>query len=285
MNEPASTFITFRLCLFVFHLDCIGLSEVFTNYLNKNGLEWTCYRCERADTEEVGRKLEALQGKVAQSKKDLEGRINRLEVTQRTQVTTIDKLIETVTEVNKINDTKIINIAQDLVYLQARDRRNNFLISGIPKKESEDLKHIIVKVTEQLRVPTVPQDISKVHRIKPRREVNQTNEQILAVFSKAEVAEQVFGAYIALIKNKQYLTADKIGFTGNNSRIYINKQLPPVLSALYRRAKNLKREGKVQNVSTRTTAIAVQINERWHRVSTEEQLNELIKPPGGQTKT
>lgn len=278
------------VCLLPFHHSCIGITEIFVNYLQQNSVDWACYLCEKSTSDSVNKKLDNLQAKLNQNKRDLEAKINRIEANQKTQVATVDKIIETVTKVNKINDHKFTSITNDIVYLQAQNRNKNFLISGIPKEEGENLKTVIVKIATYLKYRVAAEDILKVHRIKNKNtaqqlDANRNSEQVLLVFTRIEVAEGFFSSYLELISTKQYLTSDKIGFINNKTRLYINKQLPPALNQLYIAAKKLKQEGKVQRITTKTTTIAMQINGKWFKVSSEEQLRKLVSTGGAATTT
>lgn len=279
------------VCLLPYHLSCIGVTEIFVKYLQQNAVNWSCYLCDKAVTSDsVNKKLDGLQAKINLNKRDVEAKLNRIEIAQKTQTATVDKIVETVTEANRITNHKFATINREIIYLQAQNRSKNYLISGIPKEEGENLKAIVVRAATFLKIRIVSEDILKVHRIKNKNATQHLNqirnsEQVLLVFTNTEVAESFFSAYLGLIKTKQYLTADKIGFTNTKARLYVNKQLPPALNHLYTAAKKLKQEGKVQKVTTKTTTIAVQVNEKWYKISSEEQLNELVDTGGSTTTT
>lgn len=91
-NEVGKS-ISCSVCLNTQRINCIGLSEIFVNYLNKNNISWLCYGCNKPDCETTNRRIVALSNKINAKNQELDRKIAGLEVKNNTLASQIDTVL------------------------------------------------------------------------------------------------------------------------------------------------------------------------------------------------
>lgn len=118
--------------------------------------------------------------------------------------------------------------------------------------------------------------VSKMHSIGSSGDRSSTAPKVLVVFKEAAVAEDLFSRYLNGIKNNLVLTADKFGFSNCSYRVYINKELPHNLHKIFNKALQLKKEGKVERVTTKASCIKILVAGCWINLTYLKCLQDFI---------
>jgi hypothetical protein len=280
-------------CDMTFHQSCTGVTEEFYQYfVVTEGCPWYCHFCEMkmiqnsnsiaANIEEakteihkaVDQQFNTLSATIFTNKQEINHKMQKLEESFRKEIQSVKEMINT-TSTDQATQSRIN-------FLEAQLKRKNIIINGVPQSQNEDLYNIIKKIGQACNVTIEQSSIEEILRLKPRFKPNPTlttplipEPAILVKFFMESTKTNFFNGYLDLIKHKQFLRCNSIGLT-STQRIYINHHLSPVLRKLYDKALHLKKAAVFQTVNSKSHAIGIKINDVWHDITTELQLDQLI---------
>lgn len=114
--------------------------------------------------------------------------------------------------------SEITKLSNELALKDQLLRLNNVEIKGIPMKRNENLFDLVCKLGGHLGLPIEKTDINFVSRAQSTAQPKPIIVGFLIRYTKEN--------FVASARShKPYLTAEDIGFVGNNNRIYINDHL------------------------------------------------------------
>ena len=153
------------------------------------------------------------------------------QITQRDEK--IKELEETV-ELLKINE---LNNTQKLDNLEQELKLKNLIIHGLPSREEQETPEIVVdSLKKHLNIDIKETDIEESFRLgKPDN--TSSHRPVLIKFTNKTV------------RNLIYKTKSKL--KDSKKRIYINEDFTKKNSALFRKTRQLKKEGKIANTWTK----------------------------------
>lgn len=307
-----------RKCNDRYHSKCVGLASDFVYNLIQNSKKgWLCYGCS-CDTfkyvERMEERLTNVEKQVQLNTHNLkqttasielglgsldekyDGLINRLteeiealknQITSDGLAINNDEIVKTVTEATLRNLQGSVNSTthnNDMKYIHALQRKNNLMIQNIPqdpRETKESLIDKVMKLSNALGVSLQPQNVSIAMRLNNKIQTQNDSQievpVVLVKFCDVAIKDELFDAYISKIINKSPVTQQALGYK-SSERIYINHHLSPELANLKRKAVDLKKKGKIAKVNVRYNNIRVNINNKWHKIDTEEDLLQLNAP-------
>ena len=129
------------------------------------------------------------------------------------------------------------------------NRLNNLVISGIPEDvEHEDLEKAAIGIINTcLTKPVDDRDFEACHRI------SQRSSDVVCRLVNRKNVEEALGNWKKLKK----LNKAKVGLPLNTGEIFINTHLTPFKSTLAFHCRELKRKGKIKNISTKKGNIKI----------------------------
>lgn len=282
-NDQTKASLQCSKCNLNQHIDCIGMTPTFHNYLIKNKSYWCCFNCNTPDTVQFKQKLDALNGKISNKNKEIDAKLKDLEVKQLSLTSQSDIILKAIENTNSRVDKQQLYLCsleqkftREISYIQAHHRRCNLLISGIPVMANEDLYPLILSLFQHFQLNFDRKQIAKVHRLKSTTSGSNLPPTILLTLRNNEDKELLFGKYLSCVTKKAPLTVNMHGFTGS-SRIFINKQLPSILNHVYKLALDFKRSGKVKMVIVKNSYLKIGVADKWFKVQTVAELLEATK--------
>lgn len=159
----------------------------------------------------------------------LTGRVRNLEVQNQTLQKNNHELLR-----------RVHALELDVSALEQHTRKNNVIISGVPKQREEKTDLIVARCVEALGVKLQLTDIDISHRLPERRVADGTPTpppSIVARFVSRNLKNSIL---TAMKKKGRGLSLSDLGFEGNKNRIYINQHLSPKQAHLLRQAKIAK---------------------------------------------
>lgn len=276
------------------HLSCVGISQSFFDYfIVKLRKPYDCPTCSTKSIETMKTRSNTFETQLEKLQMNLTNFQSRMESydTQLGSMSTqMTMLVNTVSETADMNDYKmeLINnridtqdekLSREICYIQGLQKQDELIVNGIPHTQDtqEDLKRIISRIGAFLKTHITDNNIKKIHRIVSlTKKTTQNHPPILVKFSSTEIRNEINDRYIELIKIKKPLIQSNIGFPGAD-RIYINAHLPQCLSEVYKSAMQLKKDGKIQAFHSKTTSVAIKINDKWHKIQTMKEMAAIFQ--------
>lgn len=127
---------------------------------------------------------------------------------------------------NEMKESAITNLQWRLAKVEQNSRKKNIEIRGVPVKGGEDLKTVVMSVTNKLGVPLKPEDIKLAHRLKAQP---GKIPGIVARLTTKEVVEKI-------LKKKKDIEIKTVEITGpsdpekiepDDGKIYVGQNLSP----------------------------------------------------------
>lgn len=185
-----------------------------------------------------------------------------------TQKLAIEELVAETKLLRAENDSikrRVKELESKLNEAEQREREKNFIISGIPKQETNDMPKLVHQIARSIKVKLEEDSIQGVYRLGKR------NDAPLLVKLKAKAEKSQF---FQKIKELKGLKTDMCGIQGNNSKIYFNDDLTPQNQKLFKKAMESKHVNKYHSVYTRNGRVFLRKsqNEEPVRIFSEEDL-------------
>lgn len=190
------------------------------------------------ESEEINRKLEKLMNKLEKLSTDINkkfdensGVLNKI-LEKQEKLANENKLLR---EENIRKSKEIASLTTRVNFLEQRNLDTTLSISGIPKRENENLVGVVKSIGEKIGVAISSYNIVKLYRRKNKR--SGAPGDIILYCNTQMVKEKL----IEDVKKKNLLLAD-IGFKGDKRRFYINQELTLEKKELLYKALSLKEE-------------------------------------------
>ena len=167
-------------------------------------------------------------------------------------------------------DQKIQELEERLEGLEMYGRRNGVRIHGIPEKLGENTDEIVINLAKKVGANIPDFALGRSHRVGPKDSTKK--RPIIAKFISHNYK-------VALLKHKKNLKEQK-----NCEDVYINEDLTSTRAKWAQRARNLKKQDKIQATWTRDGIIFVKHKDidkdtpgPVDRVSSELELQQVEK--------
>lgn len=192
---------------------------------------------------------------------------------------------------------------KEIMYLKSLQRRDNLIIKGVPSHEKEDktqLVALIKRIGSACGTEICDNDIRHVYRLKRRQQkesINATSDAQLTSSSappthtnknespseaivirftdNSSPKQRLFKNYISLIGKKKALSGSDVGLP-TSKRIFIDQYLSSELLKIRDKAYELKRDKRIGKMNPRYNSIRIQIDNKWHTVTSMDQLNNIV---------
>jgi hypothetical protein len=135
-------------------------------------------------------------------------------------------------------------------------RRNGVRLHGIPEKSAENTDEIVMKIAREIGADIPDMALSRSHRVGPKQQGKP--RPIIAKFIGHNYKTR-------LLKNKNKLR-------GSTPPIFLKEDLTKTRANLAKRARNLKKDGKISDTWTRDGVIFVK-----HKNEKVERLTKTVK--------
>ena len=172
-------------------------------------------------------------------------------------------------------DNKIAELEAKIDRLEQSQRQDSLKFYGLKESENEDTDKLIIKtLKENLNIDLTPMDISNSHRIGKIGNDNKSNKQedrpILVKLTRESVRDK-------LLNTKKELREKE-------STLYINESLTKKTADLFKKARDIKKQGYIKMTWTRNGKIYYKENENDPpmEICSEDQIN-TIKEASKQT--
>lgn len=234
-------------CKKLFHSACLQIPNI-PDVSRFPGFSWRCEKCrsksegESCVIDEIRSKLNIIQDDIKQIKVKQESVVESVEFYGGKiddfgrKLQEFEQKIKTFTKVEaKVNENSadISQLKKLMNNLEQQTRFNNLEVNGIPEYRNENLQNIIVNLFNALGVDA-SSGIVSYHRVPHMNANNQNSKSIIISLSSRTIKDSVLSA----IRKIKGITADKIGFGSDNSKIYINDHLSRQNQALFKKTRD-----------------------------------------------
>lgn len=273
-----------------FHCNCAGVSENFyVFYILQKQAQWLCFTCHSSKMDSAAatvdsiRKIEASASKMNADVQTLANEIIKLKNSDSSWKQEMEMRIETSID-KKIEErmAALRNLPIPRASLTNATHvagRKNVVIAGVPRSANEDTVSVVKKLARQINF-TMPNYMDNCFRVDKKGDTDEppNNAIILLKFTTEIAMDSFMKCYFGYIRKKRLVPTD-IGLEGED-RIYVNEQMNPEIVPLFKTALQLRREGKIAQVSSHFSHLSVKINsngrDKWVRVHNERALHTLI---------
>lgn len=190
------------------------------------------------ESEEINRKLERLMNKLEKLSTDINkkfdensGVLNKI-LEKQEKLANENKLLR---EENIRKSKEIVSLTARVNFLEQRTLDTTLSISGIPRRDNENLVGVVKSIGENIGVAISSYNMVKLYRRKNKR--SGAPGDIILTCNTQMVKEKL----IEEVKKKKLMLAD-IGFKGEKRRFYINQELTLEKKELLYKALSLKEE-------------------------------------------
>lgn len=288
-------------CDNVFHCSCAGVSHnFFVYYIKQKNSPWFCYTCHcetlnsAASSVSAIKKIEDAAAKMNKDVQCLTTEVLKMRNSdsswkQEFEIkidSVIDKKIEEkLQSLQSVVTNPTISsdgISGATTHSSHSSYRKNLVISGLPETENEDTVQVIKKLARHMNY-TQSNYMDNCFRI-DRRGLNDSDKPatILLKFTTELARDSFLRCYFNYIRKRRLIPRD-IELPGEE-RIYINEHLNPVLQPLLKKAVSLRREGRIEQVSSHSSHLSIKINvngrTKWLRIFNETGLAEATGSEG-----
>lgn len=164
-------------------------------------------------------------------------------------------------------------------YLAGLQRRNDLIIQGVPHQNNEDQKFLLNTITaiaSSCGANVAENDIKTVYRMKLKDnnpESDRKSRPIVVRFNESNTTkENLFVRYLTAVAQGKGPTLGCLTLQPFNKRIYLNHHLSATLMAVKQQALIMKKEGKLDRVTTRYNSIRIKKGDSWHNITSLQQL-------------
>lgn len=151
------------------------------------------------------------------------------------------------------NKVKLLESSMD--DLEQYTRNKNVQIDGIPPKQDENLRDIVMNIGNKIQVDIKREDIDAIHRIPTRS--TKTPEPIVVQFLTRQMRESV----VQKAREVKVHTKD-LGFNEESKQIYVNEHLTRKKKHILFEARRLKYEKNYKYLWTKSGKIFIRKEDR-----------------------
>lgn len=164
--------------------------------------------------------------------------------------------------------------------IESMSKRNNVVVTGVPKFNGENLKNIAVKIAAVCTHSLHEREIEAAYRIQPNSsKPDNYNAPIVVKFVNLQSKTSFYDSYVKQMKTKKFVTSRMLGFE-TISQIYINHHMTTSIGHLFAKALKLKKQKKLETVNAKGNVLQIKVHGHWKKVKTEAELNEIIDELG-----
>ncbi|XP_061729924.1 uncharacterized protein LOC133534705 [Cydia pomonella] len=225
--------------------------------------------------------IQAIQADMNQVKSDVADMKNSLDSRLQEMSSRIDSIESRVTglenckaEVDELKNS-VKNIVAEMRTNEQWVRRSNIQINGVPEARGENLYSILNSLAGLSGYPlNVATDIDFVTRVAVKNDTDSRKPKPIIVKLQARYKKDDFISSLRKLKN---LKAKDLGFTNNDSRIYVNDHLSGFNKFLLKQAQLRKTQKQYKYCWVRNCTVMVRKtdNSPILYITTEEALNKI----------
>lgn len=249
----------------------VNTSPKTTNYIasSSKSTQNTVESHQKIDINHIYAILERLEASVTVIKQDMENYKN---------------IVQTLTDENTVlrneNDelkNRMTNVESYLENKKQQQINNNIIICGVQQKPEEDIKQIVSTITTHLEIDIQPEDICSAYRKPTSKSATNSSgmpSPIVVTLRSKTIKDAIFAAK----RGKNLSTRiTEHNTQGSGRPIYINEQPTRHKQQIFKMARDLKREHRVEyawakngDIYVRKTADSSAI-----KIVNKEQLNDI----------
>lgn len=261
--------ITCNVCSGLFHLACVGVRSASNNrkFKCEGCAKETSSVCSQGSLSERDSSVGVLEA-IAAFRKEFEERGDRtiLKLDQmqsdinnvvaemsalkaqyleiKVQCDGTSKTVEHLESENARLSKEVDTLQREVSDLQQHTRKNNIIISGVPRTPSENVYMILEQIARVLDIRFDRYDISVAHRLAFGND--RRPPSIIVNF----VSRSVKGEWLRSRRTKGDLTARELHPTFPEDRVYLNEHLTVQTREIFNAARTLKKANKLAGVWT-----------------------------------
>lgn len=178
------------------------------------------------------------------------------------------------TKLSRENETikeELLFLKKEITNVEIANNDRKLEIHGISKQENEDLRDIVIKISENLEQKISKEEIDEIYRIENKTN-NKKGNPIVVSFIKKSTKEKFL-----IMRRKRSLYTNEINLQGSRSQIFINEYLTKRIKELLWKTKKLNTENKFKFIWTKNGMILVRKDEHSEiiKISSQEDLEKL----------
>lgn len=158
-------------------------------------------------------------------------------------------------EENQELKIKVRSLESSMDELEQYTRNKNVQIDGIPPKQDENLRDMMMEIGRKIEVEIKSEDIDAIHRIPTRS--SKAPEPIVVQFLTRQMRDSV----VLKAKNKKVYTKD-LNIAGESKPIYVNEHLTRKKKHILFEARRIKFEKNYKFLWTKSGKIFIRKEER-----------------------
>lgn len=291
--RPQKQSVNCSICSSGFHIECIDLSPVYLEYMQKNDCNFICEPCKnnelvtkdfiQSSLQDFMDKMEAtveskLQSVVTAAVQPLQDQIFKIDSLIQSHINRMDNLEKRLSKMeqsDKNESTLISDMQKEIIYLKSQIKQSCIIVSGVPEANGENLIDVVQRIGAALQVRVEATNIKNIYRMKNKRKETALNKpsSIAVEFTHGATRDRFMENFINRMKKKVDFKCQDIGMD-HDGKIYINKHLPKEIMNLFAKCKILKEQGKIQHAVTRPNHVLIKKDDRWFNI---QELNDLVK--------
>lgn len=184
----------------------------------------------------------------------------------------IDEKVNECVAASMANATGVIT-DERIDQLERQVRMNELVVSGVPFVENENVLETLSSLCRVINYSGGTNAIETCFRLPANRNQRRSSSSIIIKFWGADAKNDFFKQYFTV----QRLCASMLGF-GAPSRIYINENLTKRNFEIFRKARELKKEGKILRFNTQRGRVVIKLlgSEQMHTIGSLDQLGSLL---------
>ncbi|XP_026284814.1 uncharacterized protein LOC113210861 [Frankliniella occidentalis] len=169
----------------------------------------------------------------------------------KTEISNINAKIKGMSAANSTDST------QEIDNIQQYQRRNNLIITGVPEEDNEDIFQRLFSIAQALQVDLLACEIDAAHRL-GRKNISGRPRGIVVKLVNRWKKEQFVNANQAFgkMKKRTLLTSD-IGYSGPQTKIYLDDHLTPEMDSSAKKCRDLKHNEEIEVTYVRDCKILV----------------------------
>ncbi|KAI5630797.1 hypothetical protein NE865_16491 [Phthorimaea operculella] len=243
----------------------LEMRKLMNHFIATQKAELTELNFTMKEIQETNKSIEFSIKELTEQNKEFQHRIEQLEITAK-------------------EDRAYIMFLEDkLEDLQLGNRKTNFEIKGVPRKETEtkkDLVEMVITLSENIDCKITKSDIKDIYRVKSKKPEHKNTPIVVETCSSLLKNDFLKMAKAFNIKHKTKICAKHLGFkTQEDTPVFISENLTSKASRLYYLARDLARSKSYKYVWTAYGKVYIRKNEQSPiiMINTEQQVQNLLQ--------
>lgn len=172
---------------------------------------------------------DTLHSKMSSMEKDIEDLKSAVQFTSQSNTSRTDSLKEELCA----TQSHLHNLQKEIDDRQQRDRLLNIEIVGLPERKNEDLRGLLLDISQHINTTITSQDIDHIHRVQPRQK-QVGRPRVIVCKLKSNIIK---GNILAAFRKARGVNTEDIGIEGPPIKLYIREHLTSKNKALYKDAR------------------------------------------------